>query len=124
MLHRDDAATARDAVEPADLIIEPDDSLKQDEDAARPKPAETHHHSPPRGQKWQPDRADYHGPGEEGKIERESPCPLHQRISDLAGSGSSCTVLGEASRAAGLIPSTKGRTRVAKYLLYSTSSNA
>src|SRR3984893_1084702 len=46
MLHRDDAAIARNAIEPTDLVIEADDDAEQDEDAARPKPAEFHRRRP------------------------------------------------------------------------------
>src|SRR5260370_34805761 len=88
MLHRNDTAVPREAVEPADLVTEPDDEPEQYQDTRCPEPAEPHRHRTWGEEKGQPDRAEDCGPGEKGEIEGESPRPAHRANSArVASSG-------------------------------------
>src|SRR5437868_15448101 len=104
MLHGDNAAAARDAVEPADLVTEPDDEPEQCQDARCPGPAEAHRHGTRCKEKRQPEGTDDRGPSKEGEIERERPRPAHRDISTRAprsgpaiAAGSRRSVSGRAS---------------------------
>src|SRR6516164_9286153 len=114
MLHRDDAAAARNTIEPPDFVIESDDDPEQEEDASRPKLAELHRHWSRRDQKRQSDRAGDRRPGEEGEVKSERSRPDHRPISASADS----TVGTERSR------STMGRSKAPRYLPYSLASSS
>src|SRR6266566_4750454 len=99
-------------VEPADLVVEPDNDPEQDEHAARPKPAEAHRHCARREEKRQADCAQHPGPGKKRDIEREGPNPAHHLVSTSAVS-----LLGPGR-------SIKGRTKAARYFVYSPDNSA
>src|SRR5215471_3584350 len=113
VLHRNDAATPRDAIKTSDFVVQTHDDLEQTEHARCPKPPEAHRHRARRQQQRQADNTEDRGPCEDGKIKGERPHPTHRHIS-------ACIV----PTSVGCSHSISGRNRAARYFMYSATSKA